>query len=310
MTAGRMTSEATATATAGRRTPAPGVVVALVAVTAVWGSTFVVVKDAIEAMPVLDFLAWRFAIAAVVMVVVRPRAVVALSREGRRHGVLLGAALGAGYLAQTFGLRTADAAVSGFITGMFVVFTPIAAAVLLRRRVGAAAWVAVVLATAGLGLLSLQGLQVGVGEALTLLCAVAFALHIVGLGEWSRRHDAYALAVVQLAVVAAGCLLGALPGGLAMPPGGDVWLALAVTAVLATSVAFVVQTWAQAHLSATRAAVVMTMEPVFAGLFAAAAGEAFGPRKLTGSALILIAMLAVEVGPRRGAEGDVQRLET
>ena len=88
------------------------------------------------------------------------------------------------------------------------------------------------------------------------------------------------------------------------------WGALALTALLATAVAFVVQTWAQAHLAPTRAAVIMTMEPVFAGVFAAAAGETFGPRKLAGSALILAAMLAVEIGPRRGAEGDVPRLET
>ena len=297
--------------TAARPTPprTAVVVAALVAVTAVWGSTFVVVKDAIERMPVLDFLAWRFCLAALVMVVARPRVLGRLSRDGRRHGLLLGAALGAGYIAQTLGLRTADAAVSGFITGMFVVFTPLAAAVLLRRRPGAAAWAAVLLATGGLALLSLDGFRIGGGEALTLLCAVAFALHIVGLGEWSSRHDAYALAVVQLGVVGLGCAVGALAGGMSAPPDGEVWLALALTALLATSVAFVVQTWAQAYLAPTRAAVIMTMEPVFAGLFAAVAGEAFGPRKLVGSALILTAMLAVEIGPRRGAEGDVPRLE-
>ncbi|HVF20125.1 MAG TPA: DMT family transporter [Mycobacteriales bacterium] len=294
-----------------RRPPSTGAVVAaLVAVTAVWGSTFVVVKDAIERMPVLAFLTWRFVLAALAMVVFRPRAVARLSRDGRRHGALLGVALGAGYLAQTFGLRTADAAVSGFITGMFVVFTPLAAAVLLRRAPGRSAWAAVVLATVGLGLLSLDGFQIGGGEALTLLCAVAFALHIVGLGEWSARHDAYALAVVQLAVVAAGCAIGAAAGGLSLPRDGSVWVALVVTALLATAVAFVVQTWAQAHLEPTRAAVIMTMEPVFAGVFAAVAGETFGARKLAGSALILAAMLAVEIGPRHGAEGDVPRLET
>ena len=291
-------------------TPSTALVVgALVAVTAIWGSTFVVVKDAIERMPVLDFLAWRFALGAVVMLAVRPRAVARLSRDGKRHGALLGVALGAGYLFQTFGLQTADAAVSGFITGMFVVFTPLAAGLLLRHRVGGAAWVAVVLATIGLALLSLEGLRIGRGEALTLLCAVAFALHIVGLGEWSRRHDAYALAVVQLAVVAVGCALGAVAGGFAVPPDLGVWGALALTAVLATAVAFVVQTWAQAHLAPTRAAVIMTMEPVFAGAFAAIAGETFGLRKLAGAVLILAAMLATEVGPRRGAEGDVPRLE-
>jgi drug/metabolite transporter (DMT)-like permease len=296
---------------ASRRAPATiWVVVALVGVTAIWGSTFVVVKDAIDRMPVMDFLAWRFAIAALVMLALRPRALSRLSRTGRRHGVALGVALGAGYIFQTVGLRTTDAAVSGFITGMFVVFTPLAAAGLLRRPPSAGAWAAVLLATVGLGLLSLQGLHVGKGEALTLMCAVAFALHIVGLGEWSSANDAYALAVVQLSVVAVGCTLGALAGGLVVPPDLEVWAALALTALLATAVAFVVQTWAQAHLAPTRAAVIMTMEPVFAGAFAALGGEAFGARKLVGSALILTAMLAVELGPRRGAEGEVARLET
>src|SRR4051812_44930148 len=155
--------------------------VALVGVTAVWGSTFVVVKDAIERMPVLDFLAWRFAIAAVAMAVVRPGAVRRLGRDGTRSGVLLGLALGIGYITQTFGLERTSAAVSGFITGMFVVFTPLTAALVLRRRVTAAAWGATALATVGLGLLSLHGFALGAGETLTLCCAVAFALHIVGL---------------------------------------------------------------------------------------------------------------------------------
>src|SRR3954447_18952264 len=155
-------------------------VVVLVAVTCIWGSTFVVVKDAVERMPVMDFLAWRFAIAALVMAAVRPRAVASLPPRARRHGVLLGLALGAGYVAQTFGLERTPATVSGFITGLFVVFTPLCAGVLLRRSIPATAWVAVAVATSGLALLSLHGLSVGRGEAITLLCAVSFALHIVG----------------------------------------------------------------------------------------------------------------------------------
>src|SRR5581483_2434510 len=116
----------------------------------------------------------------------------------RRHGVLLGLALAAGYIAQTFGLERTPATVSGFITGLFVVFTPLCSAVLLRRRVERTAWLAVGVATIGLALLSLRGLSVGTGEAITLLCALSFALHIVGLGEWSTPQDAYGLAVVQL----------------------------------------------------------------------------------------------------------------
>ncbi|MCU1621360.1 MAG: Threonine/homoserine efflux transporter RhtA [Frankiales bacterium] len=280
---------------------------ALVGVTAIWGSTFVVVKDAVAKMPVTDFLTWRFGIAGLVMLALRPRSVAALGRTGRRHGFLVGLALGTGYLLQTLGLQHTTAAVSGFITGMFVVLTPLGAAVLLRKPPGRTAWVAVALATVGLGLLSLHGLGVGTGELLTLGCAGAFALHIVGLGEWARHSDAYGLAVVQLLTTAVMCGIVAVPGGLVTPPDAGVWGALALTALAATALAFVVQTWAQAHLAPTRVAVIMTMEPVFSGIFAVAvADERLGLRALGGAALVLGAMLLTEVG---SPPPQVERLE-
>jgi drug/metabolite transporter (DMT)-like permease len=283
---------------------------ALLAVTAVWGSTFVVVKDAVERMPVTDFLTWRFALAALAMLLLRPRSVASLGADGRRAGLVLGVALGSGYLLQTLGLQTTSAAVSGFITGMFVVLTPLGAALLLRQPPSALSWLAVGVATVGLGLLSLHGFAVGTGELLTLGCAAAFALHIVGLGRWASSYDAFGLAVVQLLAVTALCGVVAALGGLAVPPDLGVWAALLLTALAATALAFVVQTWAQAHLPPTRAAVVMTMEPVFAGLFAVGvAGESFGARTATGAVLVLAAMVLTEVGPRRGAEGSVERLE-
>jgi drug/metabolite transporter (DMT)-like permease len=284
---------------------------ALVGVTAVWGSTFIVVKDATDRMPVMDFLAWRFGIAALVMVAIRPRAVRMLSRAARRQGAMLGLALAAGYVAQTFGLQRTPATVSGFITGLFVVFTPLCAGLLLRRRVDWASWLGVAVATGGLALLSLHGLSVGRGEAITLLCALAFALHIVGLGEWSTARDAYGLAVVQLTTVAVVSALAAAPDTLAPPPDAGVWGAILLTALAATAIGFFVQTWAQAHLTPTRAAVVMTMEPVFAGIF----GVAFGGDDLTvriviGALLVLAAMFLVELGPRHAADAQVERLES
>jgi drug/metabolite transporter (DMT)-like permease len=289
-----------------------GASLALLGVTAIWGSTFVVVKDAIARMPVVDFLAWRFALATLAMLALRLGALRRVGRVAIRRGVLLGAALGAGYLLQTYGLTTTPPAVSGFVTGMFVVFTPLIAGVLLRRRVGALAWLGVGLATAGLALLSLHGLAVGRGELLTLGCAVAFAVQIVWLGEWSGSHDPGALAAVQLATVAVICLVGAglSRHGLAPPPDAGVWGALALTALAATALAFMVQTWAQSLLAPTRAAVIMTMEPVFAGVFGVwVAGERFGLRAGLGAVLVLGAMLLVELGPRRGAEAAVGRLE-
>jgi len=191
------------------------------------------------------------------------------------------------------------------------VFTPLAAGLLLRHHVGAVAWVGVALACAGLALLSLHGLSVGSGELLTVVCALAFALHIVGLGEWSARYDAAGLAVIQLATVAVLCTLAAVPGGLHQPPDFGVWAALGLTALLGTAAAFWVQTAAQAHLSPTRAAVVLTMEPVFAGLFGVTvAHDRVTGRTIAGALLVVIAMLVVEAGPRHGADAEVRRLES
>jgi len=277
----------------------PGLAVAsLIAVTAAWGATFVVVKDAVSRMPVMDFLAVRFGVATLIMIALRPQCLKTMGRDGFRRSAWLGLALGLGYITQTFGLQHTSAAVSGFITGMFVVLTPVVAWLLLKQKTGANVWWAVALSTGGLALLSLRGWSVGGGEVLTFFCAVFFAFHIVGLGLWSSRHDVYGLAVLQIAFVAGMCFLTALPGGITLPPDGGVWLAVAITAVVATALAFVVQTWAQSLMSSTRAAVIMTMEPVFAGLFAVLlAGENLTGRILGGATMVIAAMLLVELKP-------------
>ena len=278
----------------------------LLLITAVWGGTFPVVKNVVTPagpMQVFDYLAWRFALATVAMALLRPRSVARLGRTGRRHGLLLGCALGVGFITQTTGLQRMPSSVSGFVTGMFVVLTPLVTAVLLRRKVGSNAWIAVAAATLGLGLLSLgtSGKDAthasGVGLALTLACALAFALQIVGLGEWSARHDAYGLAVVQLATATVLCAVFAVPGrhGLRPPPDGKAWFAVVLTALAATAIAFVVQTWAQGILDATRASVIMTMEPVWTGLFAITfAGESMTWVGVSGAALVIAGMLLSE----------------
>jgi drug/metabolite transporter (DMT)-like permease len=197
--------------------------IALIGVTAVWGSTFVVMKAAISRQPESDFLATRFTIATLCMILVRPKVLRLFNRKNLFHGSLLGLALGLGYISQTYGLRMTSAAVSGFITGMFVVFTPLIGAVILRRRVDKWTWLAVFLATIGLALLSLHGFTLGRGEMLTLLCAFAFALHIIGLGEWSPLHDSYVIAIVQLGVVSSLCWIVALTHGYKAPPDYGVW---------------------------------------------------------------------------------------
>jgi drug/metabolite transporter (DMT)-like permease len=275
---------------------------ALVGVTAVWGATFVVVQDSVEQMPVVPFLFWRFALAAAVMALLRPRAVAGLSPAKRRHGAYLGLLLGAGYLLQTFGLLHTSATVSGFITGMFVVFTPLIAWLVLRQPIGTSVWLGVALATFGLALISLNGFSMGFGELLTLGCAALFGAHIVGLGQWSTASDAYGLTVIQLGVVALLCLVASpLQGGIALPPTAAVWAAIVFLALVATALAFLAQTWAQTYMSAPRAAIVLTLEPVFAGIFGVTVGgDTLTARILAGGLCIVAAMYIVELGPRVG----------
>jgi drug/metabolite transporter (DMT)-like permease len=277
----------------------------LLAMTAVWGSTFVLIKDVVARMPVADFLAVRFLIAALAMLALFPRHVWWLGRGGIARGLALGVIYGAGQLLQTWGLALISPSVSGFATGMYVVFTPVLATLLLRQRLQGRVWIAVALATAGLALLSLNGLSVGAGVWLTLASAVCYALHIVALGQWSRPDDALGLSAVQMAAIAAVCLLATLPhGGPAAPPDRGAWLGVLYMALVAGAGAMLVQTWAQAHLPATRAAIVMITEPVFAAAFAVAFGsDVVTWRMLAGGALVLGAMYLVELVPRRRPAG-------
>ena len=282
----------------------------LVAVTAVWGSTFFLIRDLVAHVPSADFLTVRFAIAAAVMAVVFRRQTRALSRREVLVGVGLGALYGGAQLLQTVGLEHTDASVSGFVTGTYVVLTPVLGALLLRDRVPASTWVAVVLATVGLAVLSLRGLSVGFGEALTLAAAALYALHILGLGRYSTSGSATGLATVQAFVIAVVALVAALPGGLTLPHDGGQWASLVYMALVAGAVALWAQTWAQSHLPAARAAIVMTMEPVFAAFFAVLlGGESLTARMLLGGALVLAAMYVVELLGRRppGASADQDR---
>jgi drug/metabolite transporter (DMT)-like permease len=272
----------------------------LVAMTAVWGSTFVLIKDVVGRMRVVDFLAVRFAVAAAVMLLLFARPVWRLERRQLGRALLLGLVYGTGQLLQTWGLKLIAPSVSGFATGMYVVFTPILAWLLLRERIAGVVWLAVAMATGGLALLSLHGVSVDLGVWLTLASAALYALHIVGLGRWSREADAVGMSAAQVVAIAVVCMLATLPQGPALPPDRVAWAAVLYMALVAGAGAMLMQTWAQAHLPSARAAIVMTTEPVFAAGFAVALGvDSLSWRMLAGGALVLGAMYLVELAPRR-----------
>lgn len=277
---------------------------ALLGVTAAWGSTFFLIKDLLDRVPASDFLAVRFLIAGVVLVAVAPRAVRRLPRALAARAAAVGVVYGVAQVLQTVGLGHTSASVSGFVTGMYVVFTPLLAAVLLRTRIGPLTWAAVGLATLGLGVLTLQGFAVGYGEGLTLLAAALYAVHIIGLSVWSVPEHALGVAAVQLLVISAVCFTFAAPGGITLPDRAGDWTSLLYMALVSGLLGMLAQTWAQAHLPATRSAIIMTMEPVFASLFAVLfGGESLGVRILVGGVMVLAAMLLVELGPRRREPG-------
>jgi drug/metabolite transporter (DMT)-like permease len=278
--------------------------VALVFVTAMWGSTFPLIKNVVQSMPVLDFLAVRFVVAAIVMLAVFGRRVRRLPRIAVLRGLGLGAVYGTAQILQTEGLSRTPASVSGFATGTYVVLTPVLGLILLRQRAGRMTWVAVALSTAGLAVLSLKGAEVSSGVLLILASAGLYALHILGLGLWSSSRDALGLAAVQMVAIAVVCTAGAAPHGITLPPDTGAWLGTLYTALAAGALAMFLQTWAQAYLSATRAAVVMTMEPVAAAAFAVAFGEALTGRMVIGGLLVLAAMYAVELPGKSGSAAD------
>jgi drug/metabolite transporter (DMT)-like permease len=270
-----------------------------------FGTTFIVVQDAVERVAPLPFLAVRFLIGAAVLGIVAHhrtaarRARADTRRPGTpgelRDGVLAGLLLLTGYVFQTVGLQYTTAATSAFITYMLVVFVPFISFATTRRAPHPLTLVGVVLAVAGLALLT-GGADTGFGrgEALTLGCAVAFAAHLVFLGDVAGRHDPVRLTTVQLATVGLACLVPAAVQG-EFDPDGTALAAAAFTGVFATAVAFLAMVWAQRVVSPSRAAIILLLEPVFAALLSALIDEPLTAATVAGGGLILIAVLLAEV---------------
>jgi drug/metabolite transporter (DMT)-like permease len=262
----------------------------LLMVTAVWGWTFVLVKDALTHYPTLPFLQLRFILAFLVMVVLVRRLP---TRRELWVGVVAGAVLAAGYLTQTVGLTITSPGNSGLITGLFVVFTPLIDRIFgVRLR-----WftlTAVAIALIGTVLLVGGPSGFGLGDLLTVACAFFYALHLVLLSRWSPGLRPATLAMLQMGT---GAVIFSAGGSWSLkPPSPDVWLAIVVTGVFASALAFYIQTWAQQHLSASRTALILTTEPAWAVVAAVVlAGQRFGLLQTAGAALMLVAIVGHEV---------------
>ncbi|KGA16724.1 hypothetical protein GM51_12015 [freshwater metagenome] len=237
------------------------------AVAAIWGSAFLSMKGTLERLDVNSFLTWRFVIATLLLIAIRPTVLKKIDLPFLKKGVILGLFLSSGYIFQSFGLTLTTVSNTGFITGLYVVFTPVVAAVILRKNITLVEWFAVLVATVGLALLSFNGVKFGVGEFLVLISALLFAFHIVGLGEWSKGLDTYALTVIQLGTCAVVTFLASFKSGFKAPPDSGVWWSIIYTAIFATALAFIVQTWAQSFIAPSTVGVILAAEVVFAAAF-------------------------------------------
>jgi drug/metabolite transporter (DMT)-like permease len=291
--------------------PVPALL-ALVIVTAVWGVTFVQVKDAVALYPLFAFLAVRFWIATLTLAAPGLPRVRSLGRPGFVGGAFLGLLLAAGYTLQTAGLERTTVSSTGFITGMYVVLTPLIALVLVRSRIGLSVWGGVALSTIGLAMLS--GIHAGsvTGDLLVLAAAAVYSLQIVLMERYAPRYDAVAFTFVEM--LAAGVALGivaAALGDLHLPHGWTVWGALLVTGVFASALAFLVQTWAQRRTSATRTALAFTMEPVWTAFFGyTLAGDRLGPLGWGGCAVIMAGIVLAEPAAAGALARNLRRPRT
>lgn len=269
---------------------------ALILVTAVWGVTFVQVKDAVELYPLFAFLGVRYLIATAALAPVAARRLRGLGRDGLVAGAVLGVLIALGIGLQTAGLERTTVTNTGFITGLYVLFTPLLGLALFRTRIPRELWLAVGLAIAGLALLSGVPESSADGDLLVLASTVAQALQIVMVERYANRFDAFALVWVEVATACIVFVAIAIAlGDLSVPHGATVWAALLVTGLFAVAFAYLVQVWAQRRVSATRIAIIFSLETVFAGvagyLFA---GDRLGALGLAGCAVIFTGIAIAE----------------
>jgi drug/metabolite transporter (DMT)-like permease len=276
----------------------------LLLVTAIWGTTFVIVKEALAVFPPYTYIAIRFTLATLTLALIAGGRLRTMRPDVVRGSVLIGAFMFAGFGLQTFSLQVIPASTSAFLTGLNVVIVPFVAYLWLRQRPGTGALVGVVAATAGLGLISIKDdFTLAVGDLLAVACALAFALQIVGVGKYAAKADALAFTLVQLITVTVGAWIAVLlfERPTAITVESSAVGSLLFISVVATALVFCIQNTAQRFTSPTHTALIFTMEPVFAAFFAWLwLGEQLTERGAVGGLLIIVGTLAAELWPKKG----------
>ena len=268
--------------------------IAMISIAAVWGSSFVVMKDSLERQNVFSFLSSRFILAALLMFLYKPGVFRGLTNKFISRGIIAGILLGSGYIFQTYGLTKTTVSNTGFITGLYLVFTPLISLIILKRHVLKIQWLAVIVATIGLFFISYNGVTIGLGEILVLISAFIYGAHFVALGEWSDGKNTYALTFIQVVTVAALTSIFAFKDGFQVAPDSTVWLAILYTAFFATFIGFLIQTKAQSVMSATVASVLLATETPFAVFFGLYFhSDPLTLRIITGGSLVMLAMALV-----------------
>ncbi len=277
-------------------------VLALLGVGFFWAAAFVLMKDAIQQQPYMDFLATRFTLAASAMAILRPRVALKFRAGDLKYGALIGIVLAFGYITQTIGLDMTTAATSGFLTGLYVILTPLIAWLVMKQKVATKVVIGAGLAMIGLAIFSgaASDVEFQVGQLWLVLCAAFYAIHILMLGHFGQGRSSYRFAMIQIAFAALVTWGFALLDGYQAPPNAEVWFAVLFTALLSTVLAFWIQTWAQTLLEPSRVALLITSEVLFTAIIAVAVGqEPVTFAMVFGGGLMFVAMLFVE-WPRKG----------
>lgn len=282
----------------------------LILVTLIWGTTFSVTKSSLAHVPPLYFLAWRFSIAALGLLLLSHRQLFSVTRDELTGGLISGASMAIGYIAQTVGMVYSSAAKAGFITGLAVVLVPLLGAVFFRRRPHYGVYIFAAVAAVGLALLSLDfsaDFALNRGDLFLFICAVAFAVNILNLAKYAPRCRVLMLTLVQVAFTGIACWMASLMLEEPVRFSGQVWAGLLYLAFVGTILTTAGQTWGQRLVSPERAALVFTLEPVFAAVFAfILLGEKLPPLGFAGSGLIMAGIIGAELVARRGKQREIE----